>query len=160
MPTKSFAVEHLAAHLDAIPRIAQWCYSEWGHLTPGNSLDQTIARFRRRIHPGTIPETFVALDGDQIVGTASLVANDLSLRPDLTPWMASVYVDAQYRGLGVGSELVQAMIAEAAALDVEQLYLITHDQMSLYRRLGWQEIERIAYRGEDVTIMVIHPLRE
>ena len=103
--------------------------------------------------PGVIPETLIALDGDQVVGTASIVENDLSSRPDLSPWMASVYVDDRYRGQGVGSQIVRAIVAEASALGVKRLYLITHDRMSFYQRLGWEEIERVHYRGEDVTVM-------
>ena len=43
---------------------------------------------------------------------------------------------------------------EAATLGIERLYLITHDRMSFYRRLGWTAMECVHYRGEDVTIMV------
>ena len=68
--------------------------------------------------------------------------------------MASVYVDAVHRGRGVGSRIVSAIMDEAKKLGIERLYLITHDQMDFYRRLGWTAIDRVHYRGEDVTVMV------
>ncbi len=95
----------------------------------------------------------VQVNGVQVIGMASIVESDLSTHPDLSPWMASVYVDAAHRGRGVGSCVVRAIMDEAKTLGIERLYLITHDQMSFYRRLGWQTMESVHYRGEVVTIM-------
>lgn len=146
-------IAHLAEHEESIPLLAAWGFQEWGHLTPGATLDGTVEQYRARTTPGMIPETLVALHGQRVIGMASLVENDLSLRPELTPWMASVYVDTPYRGCGVGSQIVCAVLTEAAALALERLYLITHDRMTFYRRLGWTPVERVRYRGEDVTVM-------
>ena len=146
-------IAYLAEYEESIPLVAAWGFQEWGHLTPGATLEGTVERFRAQTKPGMIPETLVALHGQHVIGMASLVKNDLSLRPELTPWMASVYVDTPYRGCGVGSQIVRAVLAEAAALALERLYLITHDRMTFYRRLGWTRVERVRYRGEDVTVM-------
>lgn len=150
----NITVAHLNQYADTVPLLAAWATEEWGHLNPERTLADRIESFKKRTTPGTIPETMVALDRGHVVGMASIVENDLTTRPELSPWMASVYVDPAHRGRGVGSIIVRSVMDEAATLCIERLYLITHDRMSFYRRLGWTAIERVHYRGEDVTIMV------
>jgi GNAT superfamily N-acetyltransferase len=122
---------------------------------PPDATQETLAReFRRRTVPGQIPETFVAVEDSQPLGTASLVAHDLAERRDLSPWLAAVYVAPDARNRGVGSALVRAVVDEALALGVEALYLFTPDKMSFYGRLGWKVLERREHRGTNVTVMV------
>jgi N-acetylglutamate synthase-like GNAT family acetyltransferase len=73
---------------------------------------------------------------------------------DLTPWLAAVYIKTDCRGLGIGSQLVQALMDEAKILGLERFYLFTPNRASFYARLGWQVLEETAYRGEQVTVMV------
>jgi hypothetical protein len=47
-----------------------------------------------------MPRTFILLADGEPVGTASLAAHDLDERPDLTPWLAGVFVDPHTRGQG------------------------------------------------------------
>ena len=105
-----------------------------------------------------VAPVFVALVDDEMkgerpVGTASLVADDMSDRPELTPWLASVFVLPEWRGQGIASRLVQRVEAEACANGIGYFYLYTPDQQALYRRLGWRDRETRTYRGEAVTIM-------
>jgi predicted N-acetyltransferase YhbS len=127
--------------------------AEWGHLMPDVSYPQLLSSFRERLTPHRIPTAFIALKGDEIVGTASLVENDLSTRSDLSPWLAAVYVVPEMRGMGVGTALVQAGIDEVKQLGLARFYLITPDRASFYTRLGWKKLEQTEYRGETVTIM-------
>ena len=57
------------------------------------------------------------------------------------------------RGRGVGSALLAACEREAAALEVETLYLYTHSAEDFYRRYGWSVVARDVYGGETVAIM-------
>jgi GNAT superfamily N-acetyltransferase len=148
-------VKHLAEHPDAIPTLAKWVYDQWGHWMPPEATQKTLAReFKRRAVPGQIPETFVAVRDSQPLGTASLVAHDLAERMDLSPWLAAVYVAPEARNRGIGSALVRAVMDEALALGVEELYLFTPDKMNFYSRLGWKVLERRQHRGRDITVMV------
>ncbi len=133
--------------------LAQWTHDTWGHLHPGRSLDTAIALLREECGPGGVPSVFVALQGYTRVGTASLVADDMSDRRDLTPWLASVFVPPEWRGQGIASRLVRRVEDEAQAHGVAHFYLYTPDQQPLYRRLGWRDIEARDYGGEAVTIM-------
>jgi GNAT superfamily N-acetyltransferase len=148
-------IEHLSQHRDAIPTLAKWVYEQWGHwMVPDTTLETVIGEFERRAVPGRIPETFVAVGDGEPLGTASLVAHDLTQRADLSPWLAAVYVAPEFRNRGVGSALVRAVMDEALALGVEALYLFTPDKARFYGRLGWQVLEYREHHGRDVTVMV------
>jgi GNAT superfamily N-acetyltransferase len=95
----------------------------------------------------------VAVRGDELCGSAMLVAQDMETRPDLTPWLAGVYVTPPYRRRGLGSALVERIVSEAASLRVPTLFLYTSGAESLYARLGWTVLDRCKYRGIDVTVM-------
>ncbi|PMR68401.1 GNAT family N-acetyltransferase [Halomonas heilongjiangensis] len=137
-----------------LARVAAWQNAEWGHLTPGETPTSRLKALRGECGDAGVPSAFAALCDGQPVGTASLVADDMSVRRELSPWLASVFVPPEWRGRGIASRLVQRVEAEVAASGIARLYLFTPDQQALYRRLGWQDHEALNYRGEDVTIMV------
>lgn len=150
-------IEHLSDHKDAIPTIVSWIYDQWHPMFPEMTLDGLAAGFADHTTPKKIPETFVVLLEDEIIGTATIVENDMETRLDLTPWLAAVYVKSEYRSQGIGSRLVQALMDEAAALGIERFYLFTPDRVSFYARLGWKILEETEYRGENVTVMYYLP---
>jgi GNAT superfamily N-acetyltransferase len=150
-------IGYLADHTEHIPRLAAWLHAQWGYLHENDSVERRAARLESRATRGGIPVTFVAVDGETLLGSASLVDDDLETRPELTPWLASVYVAPEHRGRGVASALVKRVVAEAGAAGISRLYLWTTDQERLYARLGWVPVERMRFQGEDILVMAIEP---
>jgi len=150
-------IELLADHLDALPTLARWQHSEWGDLRVGDTLEARTARLEREVGRDQIPLTVVALANTEVLGSASLVAHDMDTRPELTPWLAGVFVGPEYRRRGIASELVRRIVAEAARLRVPLLYLYTMQSEKLYENLGWAVEERTKYRGHEVVIMTCKP---
>ena len=146
-------ISYLADHPHLIPTLAGWHHAEWAHLNPGDTVEARISRMQKLLVKEQVPTAFVALEGDTLLGSASLIDNDMDTRKDLRPWLASVYVAPEFRDRGMGSALVQRVVDEARALGVETLYLFTPDRESLYARMGWSVIERTEYRGEQVVVM-------
>lgn len=136
-----------------IPEVAAWLHREWGHLSPGKTLEARIAGITERCRDDDLPVTFVAVEGDAPVGTVSLVPHDLKIRMNLTPWISAVFVKPEARGRGIGSALVEFAESEARRRDVSTLYLFTPNKQRMYARLGWTTIEEVEYRGEQVTVM-------
>ena len=137
----------------AIEQLARWHCAQWGWINPASTVERRIARFADHLQPGRVPQTFIALDGEQLLGSASLVAADLPARDDLTPWLASVYVDPPFRNRGVGAALVARVTEEARTLGQPALYLFTPDRAAFYARLGWQVVEQADWNGTAVTVM-------
>ena len=146
----------LCAQPQHLETIAAWHHSEWSHLYPGMQLDSRIARMAGFLEAGLVPTTFVAVDGDVVLGSAAIIESDMDTRPTLSPWLASVYVDESRRGQGVGSRLVKHVMAAAQREGIEKLYLFTEDRVAFYERLGWQVLAREDYHGESVTVMEVN----
>ena len=138
---------------DAIPVCARWALDTWGSERV-RAPAAAAALWLRQVKAPGLPLRWAAVQGREIVGTASLVADDLPARPDLTPWLADVFVPPERRGHGVASALVHKVEAAAAERGLDTLYLHTESAQRLYARLGWYEIgcERDA-RGAPVTLM-------
>ena len=150
-------IDYLADHREHIPQLAGWLHAQWGYLHENDSVDRRVARLESRTTRGGVPVTFVAVDGETLLGSASLVDDDLESRPELTPWLASVYVASEHRGRGVASALVRRVVDEARDSGVPRLYLWTTDQERLYARLGWTPVEHMKFEGEDIVVMAIEP---
>jgi GNAT superfamily N-acetyltransferase len=143
----------LARRAELIPVVAGWLWGEWSRHR-GRSVEAVAQRLAARAAAEDGPEaTFVALDGGVPVATASLTLADLGTRPDLTPWLASVYVDPPHRGRGHAAALVRAVEDAARAQGTGTLWLYTRDAAGLYAGLGWVEAARDVDMGHAVTVM-------
>ncbi|MFQ6605443.1 MAG: GNAT family N-acetyltransferase [Fidelibacterota bacterium] len=148
-----YSICHLANAVHVIPTLSQWLLDQWGYLHVNDSIDRRRAILHSHLNRENIPFSFVALDGDDPLGSASVVERDIPGRPDLSPCVASVYVHRPYRQQGVGSALMKAVTAHAHGLGYDKLYLFTWDQEKLYAALGWETVGRSTYRGEPIVIM-------
>jgi N-acetylglutamate synthase-like GNAT family acetyltransferase len=138
---------------DLVDQVAAWGFAEWGHLNPGETLEQRRVRIRAKMNVDRVPVAFVALDdAGGIVGTASLIFDDLEGDPR-NPWLASVFVPPEQRDKGIASALVRTVEAAARRIGYSRLYLFTTSAARLYAGLGWRALERRDYRGEHIQVM-------
>lgn len=136
-------------------QLASWHQEEWSYLNPGESIEQRIARMQPFLNNQLVPSTFIAKE-DNLSGSAALVSHDMETRPDLSPWLASVYVAVEFRGRGTGTKLVKHVMQQAFKGGINKLYLYTPDKEIFYSKLGWKTLSREKYHGLDVTIMEIN----
>ena len=146
---------NLAAAPEHIPTIAAWHHAQWGYLNPGTTVETRIQKMQRYLKGHAVPAMYICVDGDQLVGTAALVESDMDSHPELSPWLASVYVNPDYRNRGVGAALVRHVVSKAKAQGFCPLYLFTPDQKNFYQSLGWEFMEQESYRGGEATLMKI-----
>lgn len=101
-----------------------------------------------------MPITFIALENNQPVGTCSLRKND-GIRPDLVPWLGSLYVEPNFRSRGIGEKLIDAVINKAQNMKFQKIYLLAFDPTlpNWYRKLGWQGIGVDVLNGHPVSVM-------
>ncbi|MEA3207180.1 MAG: hypothetical protein QOE70_237 [Chthoniobacter sp.] len=138
---------------DLFPLLAQWIWDEWGHLLVQRSAQEFEAWLRTAKRGPGVPTTLIWLESGEPVGTVSLESDDMEIRRDLSPWLASLYVVPAHRGRGLGRALVQAAVEEARTAGVPTLYLYTPGQEGFYTALAWERLETSAYCGVPVTIM-------
>jgi N-acetylglutamate synthase-like GNAT family acetyltransferase len=138
-----------------IPVLAGWHHGEWSYLNPNWSFEQREKDMRLHLTDDLVPSTFVALE-DQLLGSAAIIEHDMDTRPDLSPWLASVFVAPEYRCKGVGSKLVMHVMKKAKEAGIPVLYLFTPDKERFYQKLGWQTISNETYRGHLVPVMRVN----
>ena len=124
--------------------VAAWIYNEWWQDIEGSSVSKVTDLLRAHLVPDCVPMTLVASLNVLPVGTATLLAHDIGTEqwPQLSPWLAAVYVVPEYRRRGVGSSLVHAIVSAAAAAGKDVLYLLTTEREEFYAQLGWDVFDR------------------
>ena len=147
-------IVYLADYPEFIPELAVLHYAEWSYLNPGEGLEGKKEYLKSLCGRDGVPIFFIAVEGGELVGSASLITQDMDNRPDLTPWLADVFVKPEYRGRGIATSLIQRIESEARSVGIVRLYLYTPDAAKLYKKLGWRIVEECQYKGVQVQIMV------
>ena len=146
-------IDYLGNHLDILPELAKLQYDEWKHFAPEKTLEDRVIKLRDMAGSSDVPFMIVAIDNNQLIGSAALVHEDMSTRKDLSPWLASVFVKPEYRQSGIATRLVSHIEGEAAKRGIAKLILYTEHARDLYLKLGWSDIEQCEYQGVNVAIM-------
>jgi len=147
-------IEYLADHPHFIPTLAEWFFAEWHEYSENASVERETKMLESSLQKRAIPTTLIAVEDGVLQGTAGLFWTDVIDEPDLSPWMASVYVAEEFRGRGIATALVQRLYEEAKAIGVKKMYLFTPDQERLYGRIGWTVLKRRPHQcGHEVVVM-------
>ncbi len=137
---------------DLAPLVAQWLWDAFWR-DDGYSAEETLAAVLEAVTDRPMPRCFVLLANGAAVGTASLVADDMAERPELTPWLAGVFVAPAARGRGYAGRLVDAVERAARAAGHATLWLYTSRAERIYARIGWERVEALAHRDMPVVLM-------
>ena len=68
-------------------------------------------------------------------------------------WLALVYTKPGLRGKGLGALICNHIQDYSKDLGLKEIYLFTHTAENLYKRLAWQQLERLALGGKDIVVM-------
>ncbi|MCK4833283.1 MAG: GNAT family N-acetyltransferase [Gammaproteobacteria bacterium] len=147
-------IKNLKDEPELLPILASWHQHEWSHLNPGETLEHRIDRMQTYLDNNFIPSTFIA-ENKTLLGSASIVSCDMETMPELTPWLASVFVAPEYRNKGIGRKLVRHIMSQAKRAGIKTLYLFTEDQIGFYLALDWTINCTAHYHQQEVTIMQI-----
>ena len=84
---------------------------------------------------------------------ASLWESDFSTKPQLSPWLASVFVHPFYRNRHVAAALVVRAEQEALRLGFDRCFLVTEEAEGLYSRCGWTVAEAVTTAYGPASLM-------
>lgn len=149
-------IELLAAHAHHVPTLARWFHGEWNTFYAGRTPADVEADFRERLHADRLPLALVALDGDEAVGTVSLMQTSVPTHAHLTPWLGGLFVAPDHRSAGLGMELVDAAVHQARDLGITRLHVALHAGEAAYTDAGWVVLDRATIDDEPITVLVRH----
>jgi N-acetylglutamate synthase-like GNAT family acetyltransferase len=138
----SFAISDLRQHSEFFDTVSDRIWQAW--WKPGGyPLDHISSRLRDSMSSSDIPFALIAHDGAKFLGTASVIASDVEERPQLTPWIAAVWVEPEARRRGVAAALVDRAARACFGLGIARAYLCARPALTdFYEKLGWTRIER------------------
>lgn len=130
--------------------VTEWLWRAFGADALPQAFFASIVEHSQT--PGALPITFVAVEGERLLGTVGLWRCDLISRQDLYPWMAALYVAPEARGQGLAGKLQQHVIGYARAQGYAELFLYSACR-DFYERFGWQYIgEGLDYPASAVSL--------
>ena len=134
---------------------AQWSFETWGHHTPSRTLADFVASRQGYLNTDCLPFTLVAFKNQIPVGMCSLAANR-GVLPKLTPWLAALYVEPQFRNQGIGQVLEQAICDHAKQMGFTKIYCFTSDLVVInwYQKRSWQMLSKEWLHGHEVAVLV------
>ena len=112
---------------------ARWFSEKWG--IPVREYEASMREALAGASP--VPQWYLALEGERIVGGMGVIENDFHDRKDLSPNVCAVYTEPDCRGQGIARKLLDLVCADMKEKGIDTLYLLT-DHTSLYERYGWE----------------------
>jgi GNAT superfamily N-acetyltransferase len=155
--TIDIVVSDMPANSSFARTAAKCAFDQWGELHPHDSVQTYLNLFAEaEQNPQVLPLCLAALTSDgYFAGTASIVVDDAlpnAIEPG--PWLASVFVNPEYRGMAVGKQLVVEAVRRARELGYGDLHLYTENVQHWYETLGWERVRETHIRNTPVTVMV------
>jgi predicted N-acetyltransferase YhbS len=92
-----------------------------------------------------LPMAIVAHNEHGYLGSAFLIHSDMEERPQYSPWVAAVWVEAAERKRGVGRALIGEAAKNAGFLGYRAVYICCQPELEgFYSRIGWKIVEHTA----------------
>lgn len=101
---------------------------------------------------------FAAMEDEKIIGMASVMKEDYYPLPEISPWVSSVFVSEEYRGLRVSEKLIAAANDYLREQGFDRSY-IPSCHVGLYERFGYSYVRDIVNYGGTADHLYVKDLR-
>ncbi len=148
----------LAQQLEHLPTVAAWMVAEWpAWYGPGGPGDVQADLQAYAATAQGLPMGLLASGGGVPLGFAALKVEAFLGRPAGTVWAGAAVVAPTWRRRGVGLALMQALWAQAQALDQAEVLCATATAVTLMQRAGWRWLETVQHQGQPLQVFCNPP---
>ncbi|MFT9846957.1 GNAT family N-acetyltransferase [Aneurinibacillus sp. REN35] len=135
---------------ECMDRTIRYFQSKWANEQSMMVYEDCITHCTNPSIP--LPQWYLLMENDKIIGCAGLITNDFISRMDLYPWVCALYIEEEYRGNAYGAILLEKAKKGAKEGGFTYLYLCT-DHIGYYEKYGFEYIG-IGYHpwGDDSRI--------
>ena len=142
----------LADHLDTIPTLARCFRDQWPDYYANRSQAQMEQDFLSEASRDRPPSRLVAFEANEFAGTIVLREHGSETLPESQPELGGLYVLKDYRGQGVGTELVRSGMKLAHNQGYETVYATTIVAANILIRLGWEFVQTVDHQEEQLGL--------
>lgn len=144
-----YAILRLEDRPDMKEPAARWFHEKWGIPLEAyqESMEECLAG------TGPVPQWYLAMEGERIIGGLGVIENDFHDRKDLAPNVCAVYTEKDRRCRGVAGALLELACRDMKKRGISTLYLVT-DHTSFYERYGWKFYCMAQGEGESLPTRV------
>lgn len=109
-----------------LTQLYNWYKSQWKDVDPfTSSKDGHI-----------IPSPILAVEGEMLLGGLAFTRYKIPDESRIGLWINAVFVKDEYRGKGIGSQLIDAAKKAALYVNEKELFALT-DIPEIYQKMGW-----------------------
>ncbi len=147
-----YMIVKLREHPEMTETASLWFHEKWG--IPQEAYRESMEESLKS--NGPVPQWYVVMEGEKIVGGLGVIENDFHDRKDLTPNVCAVYVEESHRNRGIAGKMLNFVCEDFHIKGMDTLYLLT-DHDSFYERYGWEFYCMAQGDGEEeMSRMYIH----
>jgi GNAT superfamily N-acetyltransferase len=141
-----------AADNTSIACIAKWYFTEWS--IPANTTIEKLNTFTANDFQFQVLMTLnnIPIATGGLYNHVGLLDKETKFKV-YKHWLALVYTIPDYRSKGFGALLCNYIQNNAKEMGLKETFLFTHTAESLYRRLGWQQVERLTAGEREIVVM-------
>ena len=133
-------------NIDLAESVMELITNEWG-ATFSSSKEEKLARLKESIFAGNkFPQVYLLQEKGINIGSFMFVDCDLK-GSELSPWLACVVIDKNYRGKGYGKVMLE-YIKNIIEDNFDEIYLTT-DMIGFYEKIGFTLIGTIDNNGKN-----------
>lgn len=128
-----FKIMLLRDEKDLTEIAAKWFYEKWN--IPIEAYLESIQECQEK--QTKIPQWYLVLNENKIIGGLGVIENDFHKRKDLSPNICALYVEKNYRGKGIAKKMLDFVCKDLYTIGYQGVYLIT-EHTDFYEKCGWE----------------------
>lgn len=145
-------ISNLTERPDLISQLVDHLWSEWSvdyMMLTRYKTHESLTEYYREMK-SEMPICYVVHHDNVFIGSCTIDVEDMGVHPELSPWLASVYVVPEHRNQGVAHTLLTHVVAKYPLL---YLWTFNDGLAHYYERFGFKTQEKIVKHGDHHNIV-------